>query len=214
MGTENLHITSWVMVRNGVAVQNDSLFLEMTDTDPLSFIKALYKQIKCDYPKFYKMDNLCKLAFISAELLLKNVKLIYGSDEIAVVLSNSSSSFDTDKTYYQSVGDKSNYFPSPAVFVYTLPNIMMGEICIRHQFLGENAFFISEVFNSGILSDYTENLLNSGKAKCVITGWVEINESGWDAALFLIERTAKENEEKRLSKEHLNEIYALKRITK
>jgi hypothetical protein len=135
-------------------------------------------------------------------------------EEVALVFSNAGSSLDTDKTYYASVEDKSNYFPSPAVFVYTLPNIMMGEICIRNQFQGENAFFISEGFDADLLSDYSANLLSSGKAKAVIAGWVEIHENEWEASLFLIEKSAKENSGNRLSNESLNEIYALKRIMK
>lgn len=210
MGAEKYHITSSVVLRNRAAIHNGSVLFEKKDGDEVSFIKELYKFLKCEYPKFYKMDNLCKLAFASAELLLKDRKLNYPHDKIALVLSNACSSLDTDKTYYSSVEDKSKYFPSPAVFVYTLPNIMMGEICIRQQFLGENAFFISEKFDGELLAEYTSNILSSGKAKCVITGWVEINEKDWEAALFLVEPMEKENEGNRLSKESLNEIYALK----
>ncbi len=210
MSTEKYHITSSVVLRNQVAIHDGSVFFEKKDGDALSFVKELYKHLKCDYPKFYKMDNLCKLAFVTTELLLKNRSLDYQKDEVALVLSNASSSLDTDKTYFSSVEDKSNYFPSPAVFVYTLPNIMMGEICIRHQFLGENAFFIAEKFDADLLAEYTSNLLTIGKAKCVITGWVEINEKEWEAALFLVETPEKENGGIRLLKESLNEIYALK----
>ncbi len=207
MSTKNLHITSWVVMRGNTAVHDGTVFFEQKDADVLPFIKELYKQLKCNYPKFYKMDNLCKLAFATTELVLKGHSLNYKSDEIALVFSNASSSLDTDKTYYNSVEDKSNYFPSPAVFVYTLPNIMIGEICIRHKFLGENAFFISEEFDADLLAEYAENILSSGKAKCLITGWVEINETEWEAVLFLVEKT--ESETKRLLKEKLNEIYAL-----
>ncbi|MCX6273744.1 MAG: 3-oxoacyl-ACP synthase [Bacteroidetes bacterium] len=211
MKAEDLYITSSVVVRSKRAVHNGIVFFEKKDGDALSFVKELYKELKCDYSKFYKMDNLCKLAFAATELLLLNRTINCPKEEVALVFSNAGSSLDTDKTYYASVEDKSNYFPSPAVFVYTLPNIMMGEICIRHQFQGENAFFIAEKFDADLLVDYSANLLTSGKAKCVIAGWVEINENGWDAALFLIEKTAKENSGTRLSKESLNEIYALKK---
>lgn len=209
MKAEDIYITSSVVIRNNCAIHSGAIFFEKKEGDPLSFIKELYKQLKCDYPKFYKMDNLCKLAFAASELLLKGRSINGSGDEVALVFSNAGSSLDTDKTYYASVEDKSKYFPSPAVFVYTLPNIMMGEICIRHQFMGENTFFISEKFDAGLLADYSENLLTSGKANCVVAGWVEINETDWEAALFLIERAGKENAGNRLSKESLNEIYAL-----
>ena len=211
MKTEDLYITSSVVVRSNKAVHNGIVFFEKKDGDALSFVKDLYKQLKCEYPKFYKMDNLCKLAFVATELLLLNRTISCPKEDVALVFSNAGSSLDTDKTYYASVEDKSNYFPSPAVFVYTLPNIMMGEICIRQQFRGENAFFIAEKFDADLLADYSANLLTSGKSKCVIAGWVEISGNEWDVALFLIGPPAKENSGTRLSKESLNEIYTLKK---
>jgi hypothetical protein len=193
MSLENYHITSWVTIRGGTAFHNGHLFLERKGTDELAFVKELFRELKPDYPKFYKMDNLCKLAFVAAELLLQGRKIEYAPDEVALVFSNASSSLDTDKNYYNAIEDKSNYFPSPAVFVYTLPNIMMGEICIRHQFSGENAFFITEKFDAQLLAEYSENLLTSGKAYSVIAGWIEVNDTKWEAALFLVEPKEKGN---------------------
>lgn len=211
MKAEEIYIISSVVIHNNRAVHNGIVFFEKKDSDALLFVKELYKQLKCEYPKFYKMDHLCKLAFASTELLLKSVNINCPKEDVALVFSNAGSSLDTDRTYYASVEDKTNYFPSPAVFVYTLPNIMMGEICIRHQFQGENAFFVTEKFDADLLADYSANLLTSGKSKCVIAGWVEINGNEWDAALFLIGPAAKENSGTRLSKESLNEIYTLKK---
>jgi hypothetical protein len=37
-----------------------------------TFIKALYKKETISYPKFYKMDNLSKLGFLGAEMLLRD----------------------------------------------------------------------------------------------------------------------------------------------
>jgi len=195
MKTESLYITSSVVARANVAAHNGKIILEKPASDVAAFAKELYKSLKLDYSKFYKMDNLSKLAFVSAELLLEKRSLAadYKPDEVALVFSNASSSLDTDKTYFNSVEDKSNYFPSPAVFVYTLPNIMIGEICIRHHLLGENTFFISEKFDAELLSEYTENIISSGKAACAMVGWVEIHDSDWEAALFLVEKKEKEN---------------------
>jgi len=187
MKAENLTITSWSVIRNGEAVCNGKQLLKNISEGRDAFLKELYKILNCDYPKFYKMDDLSKLAFITSEALLKDKKLPYDPDEIALVFSNASASLDTDIHYYDSVSDKANYFPSPAVFVYTLPNIMVGEICIRNKFTGENAFFISEKFDAKLLASYTENIFSSGKAKCVIAGWVEINDKDWESSLFLIE---------------------------
>ena len=68
---------------------------------------------------------------------------------------------------------KENYFPSPAIFVYTLPNICLGEISIKHQLKSENSFFIFEEFNSEFTVNYADILLNTKKADQVLCGWVD-----------------------------------------
>ena len=200
-------ISSSVLVRNGVAVCNGAVKYEHKGIDVAAFTKELYKELKTDYPKFFKMDNLCKLAFVSVELLLKDHSVdSHDTGKVALVLSNASASLDTDRTYFRSVEDKENYFPSPAVFVYTLPNIMMGEICIRHKFTGENTFFISEKFDSELLASCSENILSSEKASCVIAGWVEINGDEWESALFLVESFQNKSEQA-CSPKAMQEIY-------
>src|SRR5690606_9811213 len=104
--------------------------------------KQVYKENNSAYPKFFKMDNLCKLAFLASEFLLEDSKIGSTTQEnMGIVLSNKSSSLNTDRKHQATINDKDNYFPSPALFVYTLPNIMIGEISIRHQIKGENVFF-------------------------------------------------------------------------
>lgn len=131
------------------------------------------------------MDNLAKLGWLAAEVLLKDFdKEKYQPTDIGVVLTNASSSLDTDKRYYDSVQE----IASPALFVYTLPNIVIGEICIRHYFKGENAFYIFDRFNADFISRYVSILLETGQLKACICGWVELLGDEYKAVLFLIEK--------------------------
>ncbi len=98
------------------------------------------------------------------------------------MLSNANSSLDTDARYFATIND----IPSPALFVYTLPNIMIGEICIRHGFKGENAFFVFERFDPDFLEQYVSSLLNTGAATACICGWVDVLEESYRAELFLV----------------------------
>jgi hypothetical protein len=86
------------------------------------------------------------------------------------------------------ISDRSNYFPSPSVFVYTLPNIVIGEICIRHGIKGENAFFISEKFEPERLTEYVGELIHSSRSKAVLCGWVDILEKQFESLLFTVEK--------------------------
>ena len=124
------------------------------------FSKKAYQHFEMSYPKFFKMDNLSKLAFIGAELLLKNEAVADVENKTALVFANNSSSLDTDVKYQNSIADDDNYFPSPAVFVYTLPNICLGEISIRHQLKSENSFYIFDGFNPEFMERYANILLD------------------------------------------------------
>jgi hypothetical protein len=78
---------------------------------------------------------------------------------------------------------------SPALFVYTLPNIMMGEIAIRNKIKGENLFFIAEDFDSDLLLQQTELVFQYSPAKVAVVGWVNYeNEEKYQARLFLVSK--------------------------
>jgi hypothetical protein len=156
--------------------------------DPAAFLLSAYQHFGFQYPKFYKMDHLSKLAWLAAELLLSKgfSPDLYQPEDIAVVLSNSNASLDTDYKYMETVKE----IPSPAVFVYTLPNIMIGEICIRHKFKGENAFFVFESFDAGFIHQYVHDLMENTMARACICGWVDVLGAEYKAVLFLVEKVA------------------------
>jgi hypothetical protein len=159
------------------------------------FSKNIYKHFKLDYPKFYKMDNLCKLGFLASELLLRKTNIInaYKGNEIGVVLANSASSIDADINHYNTIKDPGNYFPSPSIFVYTLPNIVIGEICIKNKITSEGNFFIQQQFDADLITAYISNLINLGKIEACIGGWIEYTPASYDALLFTIEKKNSKN---------------------
>ncbi len=186
-----LKISSYSFIKKG-KIQSTSL----SDFEPeeancfASFAKQAYRNYKIKYPKFFKMDPLSKLGFLASEILLDGRKLneIYPAERIGVVLQNSHSTYDMDKKYHNTIKDKENYFPSPAVFVYTLPNVMIGEICIRNKFQGENTCFINGSPDWEFLNFYIRNLFEEEKVDACITGWVDAFKDDYSAYLFLIEK--------------------------
>lgn len=181
------HIKSWCTIKNGEIVLNGNILFESESVDFTGFSKSAYKALEVNYPKFFKMDGLSKLAFLAAELLLKGEIDPQKENNIALLFANKSSSLDTDVKYQESIADKQNYFPSPAVFVYTLPNICLGEISIRHQLKSENSFFIFDAFNPAFMADYSEILMQTGKAEKVLCGWVEFFQNDYDAFLYIVD---------------------------
>lgn len=182
------YIKSYCSIKeNQISLNGDSLYQDTSETF-LDFIKAAYKAQATKYPKFFKMDNLSKLAFLAADILLKNESLnIEEENNIAIVFSNKASSLDTDRKHQESIQNKESYYPSPAVFVYTLPNICIGEISIKYKLYSENSFFIFDNFNAEHLFNYSNSLLSSNKAKQVLCGWVEFDsENKYEAFLYLV----------------------------
>lgn len=185
---DSFYISSVCRIKNNVVTLNGQTLFADSQTNLLEFIKSAAQSLDLNYPKFYKMDNLSKLAYLAADILLKDQKLETDSDhDIAIILSNKASSLDTDRKHQASIADASNFYPSPSVFVYTLPNICIGEISIKHQLHSENCFFISETFNAEMLHFNAQYLLKHHKAEKVLCGWVDLDSQNYDAFLYLVE---------------------------
>lgn len=131
------------------------------------------------------MDQLSKLGVLATEILLKESDHVnkYGSDETGIVLSNTHGSLDVDLKYAATMEAGA----SPALFVYTLPNMVIGEIAIRHKFRGENAFFVFKAFNANFMSAYVTSLFDNNLIKSCICGWVDYLLEDYRAMLMLVE---------------------------
>lgn len=165
--------------------------LEAEPVDAL--FRSVYRYYHIDYPKFFKMDNLCKLAFLSAEVLLRDTDALqkYPGEQIGIILENASSSLEYDRKHQESIRDRNRYFPSPSVFVYTIPNIMVAEIAIRHKMKGENAVFISKQFDPELMDHYVSELFRNQRVSCCLSGWMECYGDSYQSFLFLIEQEDK-----------------------
>lgn len=136
-------------------------------------LTELYRIYVKDYPKFFKMDTLCRLGFIASELLLNAERNSSGnSADRAIVFFNKSASLCNDKNYQATIED-GNYFPSPALFVYTLPNIVTGEIAIRNKYYGETNFFILPNKDDETMEKLIECSFEDQAILSVLGGWLE-----------------------------------------
>ena len=205
MNTEN-YITASCIISNHIVYKNGNPVFEEKELYLPEFMVAAYRHFDLQYPKFFKMDNLSKLGWLANEILLQGSfdKEKYIAEDVGIVLSNANSSLDTDIKYYETT----KTIASPAQFVYTLPNIVIGEISIRHHFKGENAFFITEEFDGGFIEQYVSNLINNNILQCCICGWVDVLYNKYNATLFLIEKDKSANSVN-FTKENLNKIYQL-----
>lgn len=180
----NQKIIKSISIKNNTICINDQVVFSSEDDTFAAFAKAAYKNYEINYSKFYKMSHLCKLGFLASDLLLKDLDYSeFAPEDISVIISNSSSSLHTDTEYQETIES----IPSPSVFVYTLPNIVIGEICIRNNFKGEGVFFIQKQYDENFMTEYVNTMFNSGKAKMCLFGWVEIDaQENYEAILHLV----------------------------
>ena len=189
-----VEITTEGMVLNGQRLTTSGSGSEM--------LTDAYRRYVGDYPKFFKMDGLSKLGFLASELLLQQMdegtehdgarrsqERFILRDDRAVILFNRSGSIEADVHYQSTISDPDNFFPSPSVFVYTLPNIVTGEIAIRNKYQGETSFFVLEHEDQETIQAMIEAAFEDEGTKSVLAGWVDYSDGGhFEAKMRLMDR--------------------------
>lgn len=159
------------------------------DSVGADLLVEVYRKKVGDYPKFFKMDSLARLGFVATELLLgEETPRRTDCEDRAVILFNRSASLADDTEYQKTIGED-GFFPSPAVFVYTLPNIVTGEIAIRNKYYGETSFYVLEEKDDRMMKEIVDQAFQDPVTESVITGWLECSDQEhFEAELYLIEK--------------------------
>ena len=109
------------------------------------------------------------------------------NDERAVILFNHHASIDADRNYLKSIADPQDFFPSPSVFVYTLPNIVTGEIAIRHHYHGETALYVLDGKNQKLMEAILNATMEQDCIASAVTGWVDYeDEAHFEADMYVV----------------------------
>lgn len=158
-------------------------------------VHEAFRSLGIDYVKFFKMDPLAKLGFVASELLLNAVepgeRPVPRKDR-GVILCNRSASLCNDLHYEKTIEDPANWFPSPALFVYTLPNISCGEIAIRNKWYGETMFFITEEYDAEAFQRTVKREFQDSGLDSALCGYLECtDEDEFEAHLSLVQRNMK-----------------------
>jgi len=171
-----------------IYIDQDSIILDgesiFVDNHGEKMLKDIYSRFIGGYGKFYKMDLLSKLGFVASELLLQKeggrifddkgcVVAEQARTDRAVVFFNFSGSRVNDMQYHETIVNVDDYFPSPATFVYTLPNIVTGEICIRNRYMGESNFMILPSEDLKVIDSVVEATFQDEAVSSILTGWIE-----------------------------------------
>lgn len=180
-GTSHLSplTTHLLNVSHKVRLTSDSVTLDgqvvPTQNKGRDMLTELYKKHVGDYPRYYKMDILSKVAFICSEMLLEadGNRDGHGEDR-AVILFSHTASIASDRAFLRTITD--GYYPSPSVFVYTLPNIAAGEIAIRNGYHGETAFYILPQKADDMINMIVEASFGDRGTQSAICGWINCDD--------------------------------------
>lgn len=201
----DVNVLSYCRITNGKIVVNDRMLPVSTDVDTTKWLSNVYHEQNMLYPKFFKMDNLCKTGFLSAELLLHEV--CFDRENVkpdwSVVCVERSSSLDDDRIFQNTIRESDKYYPSPAVFVYTLANIVTGELSIRYKLGGESSCYVMEEIFPSKFRTLMCTPFRDKTTHYVLGGWVDYLDNQCDALLMLLS-------DKDVSKCSFNEEFVLK----
>lgn len=152
--------------------------------EPTIFLKELYKKLLNGYSKFHKMDLLSKMSILMMETWLQhsNSELPL-DDRTAIIFANKTSSKRTDLLFEQSRNENA---ASPSLFVYTLPNISIGEVSIKYKWTGESIFLLMPAFDFEAFQEMIVSFSQYPEIKRFICGWIE-DDGGLKGHLFIVD---------------------------
>ncbi|HQW86847.1 MAG TPA: hypothetical protein PLH93_06665 [Flavobacteriales bacterium] len=168
----------------GVFTLNGTL-LAAPSAPPVEALRAAYQALAMDYPKFHKMDLAAKLTVLVAEPVLRVARdrgadLAEGTAVLALSRSGSGSSDVEHWRVRQDTG-----LASPAVFVYTLPNIGVGELTIRHGIHGPSLCLMTDGPHSAESVMAARLLRRDPRVRWLVCLWSDIFAARFEAQAVL-----------------------------
>lgn len=146
----------------------------------LDFLKELYQLSEMKYSKFHKMDVLSKSAILGSHFISNKIP---ENETPTVMLFNEKSSMQSDLNHIEQYSES---IASPATFVYTLPNICVGEICIKNNWKSPTSFL---VMPKEYFQNYTKMVMMTmlkNNSSFAICGYVDVTDEEINVAMALV----------------------------
>ena len=137
-------------------------------------LTALYKARLGDNPRYFKMDPFSRLTYLGVGLLLKDMQV--EPTKLGILLFNGTGSILADRKHLATFTGDAGFYPSPAVCINTLPNVVVGEIAARYRVKGETTFLILPERNEAMMAEITASTLAAQGPFTMVTGWVDCPE--------------------------------------
>ena len=154
----------------GLSVDGEAIPLESCGT---ALVTEIYKKFISDNSRFFKMDLYSRLAYVGTTLLAKDS--LEGSDpeDRALFIFTQHGSVLADRKHLSTFSDPDSFFPSPAVFINTLPNVVLGEIAVRNTIKGETTLVMLPGRDDETMLQVIEATVSATKPSVLLCGWVD-----------------------------------------
>ena len=167
---------SYEVVRR-LRITPDGLSLDEKDV-PLenrgaSLITEVFKKYLADGSRFFKMDLYSRLAYVGTSLLAKDSLADYDPEDVALVIFTQNGSVLADRKHLSTFSNPEEFYPSPAVFINTLPNVVLGEIAVKNNVKGETTLVLLPSRDEAAMSRIIEATGSVTGPAVMICGWID-----------------------------------------
>ena len=169
-----------------LSVDGEVLPAEGTGQDLLA---ALYRTRLGDNIRFFKMDPLSRLNYLCAGLLLKDID--ERPERLGILLFSRTGAILADRRHLGTFMGTEGFYPSPAVCINTLPNVVFGEIAARYGVKGETTFLILPERDDARMEEIISATLAASGPMTLLAGWADCSAPDtFEADLRLIRNYA------------------------
>lgn len=161
------------------------------ETPGYPFITEIFKKYMADDSRYFKMDQFSRLAYVGAGLVAGDELKDISPEDTAVFIFTKTGSVLADRKHLSTFSDKEEFYPSPAVFINTLPNIVLGEIAIKNNVKGETTLVMLPEEDEAVIDRVIRATLDATRPKAMIYGWVDCaDDTTFKADLKLLKQVS------------------------
>jgi len=152
-----------------------------------ALVTEIFKKFLADGSRFFKMDLYSRLAYVATSLLAKDSLEGCDPEEVALVVFTQNGSVLADRKHLSTFSNPEEFFPSPAVFINTLPNVVLGEIAVKNTIKGETTLVLLPGRDESAMNRIIDATLAATKPAVMICGWIDCDaEDSFTAELKLL----------------------------
>lgn len=155
---------------DGLWIDDEAVPLESRGS---ALVTEIFKKYLADGSRFFKMDLYSRLAYVGTSLLAKDALGASDPEDRAMVIFTQNGSVLADRKHLSTFANPDEFFPSPAVFINTLPNVVLGEIAVKNTIKGETTLVILPARDEKAMQRIIDATVSATRPSVLICGWVD-----------------------------------------